>query len=102
MPGKKSLKKIEKQQQSSKDKADKKSKDKRDKIIGAIEIPDATSDEVMGALKGMKAITPTGVASRFNLKVSVAKKMLKELEDNGTLMLAARSHNLKVYAFKTD
>ena len=101
MPGKKNLKKMEKQQ-STKDKTDQKSKDKRDKIIGAVEIPDATSDEVMGALRGMKAITPTGVASKFNLKVSVAKKMLRELEDNGTLMLAARSHNLKVYAFKMD
>jgi len=101
MPGKKSLKKMEKQQ-SAKDKTDQKAKEKRNKIIGAVEIPDATSDEVMGALKGMKAITPTGVASKFNLKVSVAKKMLKELEDNGTLMLAARSHNLKVYAFKMD
>ena len=99
MPGKKSLKKMEKQQ-SAKDKTDQKAKEKRKKIIGAVEIPDATSDEVMGALKGMKAITPTGVASKFNLKVSVAKKMLKELEDNGTLELAARSHNLKVYALK--
>lgn len=101
MPGKKSLKKMEKQQ-SAKDKTDQKANEKRNKIIGAVEIPDATSDEVMGALKGMKAITPTGVASKFNLKVSVAKKMLKELEDNGTLMLAARSHNLKVYVFKMD
>lgn len=89
-------------QQSAKDKTDQKAKEKRKKIIGAVEIPDATSDEVMGALKGMKAITPTGVASKFNLKVSVAKKMLKELEDNGTLELAARSHNLKVYALKMD
>lgn len=101
MPGKKSLKKMEKQQ-SAKDKTDQKAKEKRKKIIGAVEIPDATSDEVMGALKGMKAITPSGVASKFNLKVSVAKKMLKELEDNGTLELAARSHNLKVYALKMD
>ncbi|MBN2334821.1 40S ribosomal protein S25 [Candidatus Bathyarchaeota archaeon] len=101
MPGKKSLKKMEKQQ-DTKDKGDKKAKEKRDKIIGAIEIPDATSDEVMGALKGMKAITPTAVAGRFNLKVSVAKRMLCDLEDNGTLHLAARSHNLKVYALRGD
>jgi len=100
MPGKKSLKKMEKQQ-ASKDKEDKKAKEKRDKIIGAVDIPDATSDEVVGALRGMKAITPTGVASRFNLKVSVAKKMLRDLEENGTLELAARSQNLKVYAIKT-
>ena len=101
MPGKKSLKKMEKQQ-STKDKVDQKAKEKRDKIIGAVEIPDATSDEVMGALRGMKAITPTGVAARFNLKVSVAKKMLRNLEDNGTLELAASSHNLKVYALRND
>ena len=101
MPGKKSLKKMEKQQ-ATKDEGDKKAKDKRDKIIGAVDIPDANSDEVMGALKGMKAITPTGVASRFNLKVSVAKKMLSDLEENGTLELAAKSQNLKVYALKMD
>jgi len=101
MPGKKSLKKMEKQQ-AAKGKEEKKAKEKRDKIIGAVDIPDATSDEVMGALKGMKAITPTGVASKFNLKVSVAKKMLRELEDNGTLELAARSQNLKVYMLKID
>ena len=101
MPGKKSLKKMEKQQ-AAKDKEDRKAKEKRDKIIGAVQIPEATSDEVMGALRGMKAITPTGVASRFNLKVSVAKKMLRELEDNGTLKMAARSHNLKVYALNDD
>jgi len=99
MPGKKSLKKMEKQQ-AAKDKEDQKTKEKRDKIIGAVDIPDATSDEVMGALRGMKAITPTGVASKFNLKVSVAKKLLKELENSGTLELAARSQNLKVYALK--
>jgi len=99
MPGKKSLKKMEKQQ-AAKDKEDQKSKEKRDKIIGAVDIPDATSDEVMGALRGMKAITPTGVASKFNLKVSVAKKLLRELENSGTLELAARSQNLKVYALK--
>ena len=99
MPGKKSLKKMEKQQ-AAKDKEDQKTKEKRDKIIGAVDIPDATSDEVMGALRGMKAITPTGVASKFNLKVSIAKKLLRELENSGTLELAARSQNLKVYALK--
>jgi len=99
MPGKKSLKKMEKQQ-AAKDKEDQKTKEKRDKIIGAVDIPDSTSDEVMGALRGMKAITPTGVASKFNLKVSIAKKLLRELENSGTLELAARSQNLKVYALK--
>ncbi len=99
MPGKKSLKKVEKTQET-KEKSEK--KEKRDKIIGAVEIPDASSDEVMQALKRMKAITPNSVASQFNLKVSIAKKMLSELEAAGTLELAASSQNIKVYALNQD
>lgn len=69
----------------------------REKIIGSVETPDLNSNEVMGAIRGMKAITPTGVATRFNLKISVAKRMLTELEKKGTIKLVTRSKNLKVY-----
>jgi len=99
MPGKKSLSKVEKTQ-ATKEKSEK--KDKRDKIIGAVEIPDANSEEVIQALKKMKAITPNAVAGQFNLKVSVAKKLLRELETTGTLELAASSQNIKVYALNED
>jgi small subunit ribosomal protein S25e len=99
MPGKKSLSKVEKTQ-ATKDKAEK--KDKRDKIIGTVEIPDTSSEEVMQALRKMKAITPNSVATQFNLKVSVAKKMLRNLETAGTLELAASSQNIKVYALNQD
>lgn len=101
MPGKKSLKKLEKQQQNKAKEATKARK-KREKIIGSVEIPESNSEEVMDALKKMKAITPAGVAGQFNLKVSVAKKLLKELEVNGTLSVAVRSRNLKVYALNED
>jgi ribosomal protein S25 len=69
----------------------------REKIIGSVEMPDINSKEVIGAISGMKAITPTSVAMRFNLKVSIAKKMLKELEMKGTIKLATSSSNVKVY-----
>ncbi len=69
----------------------------REKIIGSVDMPDINSKEVMGALQSMKAITPTSVATRFNLKISVAKKMLYKLEEQGKIRLAARSSNLKVY-----
>ncbi|MBD3207622.1 hypothetical protein GF319_14935 [Candidatus Bathyarchaeota archaeon] len=70
----------------------------REKKVGAIEIPDPNSKEVMGALKSMKAITPTAVAAQFNLKVSAAKKMLEELESQNKIKLEASSSNLKVYS----
>jgi len=69
----------------------------REKIIGSVEIPDLESKEVLGALRSMKAITATSVATRFNLKVSVAKKMLKMLEEKRKIRMVTRSRNLKVY-----
>ncbi len=69
----------------------------REKIIGSVDMPDINSNEVMGALKGMKAITATGVATKFNLKISVAKRMLNMLEEKGTIKMVTRSSNLKVY-----
>lgn len=70
----------------------------REKKVGSIEIPDPNSQEVMDALRKMKAITPTGVAAQFNLKVSAAKKMLEQLENERKIKLEASSSNLKVYS----
>ncbi len=70
---------------------------RREKIVGGVDIPDLANKETLGALKGMKAITPTAVAIRFNLKVSVAKRMLTELESKGVVEFVTRSKNLKVY-----
>jgi ribosomal protein S25 len=70
----------------------------RNKVIGSVDILDINSEEVLGALQGMKAITATSIAIRFNLKISVAKKMLNMLEKKGTIMMVKRSSNLKVYS----
>ena len=70
---------------------------RREKIVGGVDIPDLASKETMGAIRGMKAITATAVAIRFNLKVSVAKRMLLDLESKGVIEFVTRSTNLKVY-----
>jgi ribosomal protein S25 len=70
----------------------------REKKVGSIEIPDPNSQEVMDVLRRMKAITPTAVAAQFNLKVSAAKKMLEQLENDRKIKLEASSSNLKVYS----
>jgi ribosomal protein S25 len=95
MPGKKSLKKMEKSQEAE---GEKKEEKKKEKIVGSVDILDSGSAEVMDALRKMKAITPPAVASQFNLKTSVAKKMLEELRVKGQIDLVAQSSNLKVYA----
>lgn len=70
---------------------------RREKFVGGVDIPPLDAKDTLGALKGMKAITPTAVATRFNLKISVAKRMLKSLEEKGVVEFVTRSKNLKVY-----
>jgi ribosomal protein S25 len=69
----------------------------REKIIGSVEMPDINSKDVTGTLNAMKAITATAVATRFNIKISVAKRMLNMMEEKGTIEMVTRSGNLKVY-----
>jgi ribosomal protein S25 len=101
MPQKRSLKQIERQQ-SRKDKEKQDKGSRVEKTIGSLDIPDVNSDELMDQLRKMKAITPTGVAIRFNIKVSMAKRLLEELRDDRVIDLVSRSHNLKVYALMAD
>ena len=71
-------------------------------VILSVEIPDINNKEVIDAISGMKAITSTSVATKFNLKVSIAKRMLNELEKKGTIKLVTRSSNVKVYKMVTS
>ena len=90
------MKQIERQQRR-KEKEETKEKGKFQKTIGTLDIPEMTTDELMEQLGKMKAITPTGLAIHYNLKVSTSKKLLKELMEQKVITLASRSHNLKVY-----
>ena len=99
MPQKKSLKQIEKQQ-SKKDSGEKGGR--VEKTIGALNIEDIDSAELMEQLRKMKAVTPTGLAIQYNLKVSVAKRLLDQLEKDRVVDMVSRSHNLKVYAPTAD
>jgi len=101
MPQKKSLKQRERQQ-NRKEKESKGKGGRVVKTIGSLEIPEMDSAEFLEQLGKMKAITPTGLAMQYNLKVSMAKKLLNQLEDDRVVSLVSRSHNLKIYALTSD
>jgi ribosomal protein S25 len=96
MPKKQSMKQLEKRQDGKKEQ----SRGKMEKTIGSLDIPDMDSNELMGQLQRMKAITPTSLAIQFNLKVSMAKRLLSGLQKDGVVDMVSRSHNLKVYALR--
>lgn len=60
-------------------------------------VPDFESKKVLGELKGLKAITPSGVAARFNIRLSLAKTFLKELERRKIVEYVSGGKNLKIY-----
>jgi small subunit ribosomal protein S25e len=59
--------------------------------------PDLRSEKTINEIKKMKAITPYVVASRFNLRLSVAKDMLDELAQKGVIDFVSAGKNLKIY-----
>ena len=75
---------------------------RREKYVGGVDLPPLDAKDTLGSLKGMKAITPTAVATRFNLKISVAKRMLTTLEEKGVVEFVTRSSNLKIYKMVED
>ena len=101
---KKSLAQTEKQQklQTKKQQREpsKKSQSKVfEKQIGGIDIPNLEGIDVSEELSKMKAITPYAVASKYSLRISIAKNLLKLLEKRGLVKLIAGNSNLKLYRF---
>jgi len=66
------------------------------KVVGVVP-PDPESKEVTDQLKKMKVLTPYTVATRFDLRLSVAKNFLKELEKQGVVKFISGSKNTKIY-----
>jgi len=98
-------KKKQSLKQMTKPKAPKDSKHK-DRKSGAppaakkslgLTIPDLNNKKVMGELKGLKVLTPSVVASRFNIRLSLAKTFLKELEKRKMVEYVSGGKNLKIY-----
>ena len=83
----------------------KKQKDEKRKAGGppsakkspGLTMPDINSKKVLGELKGMKVLTPSVVAARFNIRLSLAKNFLKELERRKMVEYVSGGKNLKIY-----
>ena len=92
-----SLKQMEKSQEKKehKEKGSGKSPSEK-KVIGKV-TPDSRSKEVVNQLKKMRVLTPYSVATRFDLRLSVARDLLEELEKQGAVEFVSGSKNLKIY-----
>ncbi len=62
--------------------------------------PDPKDKKVLAELEKMKVITPYSVASRLNLRMSVAKNFIKELEQQGAVEYVSGTRNIKIYKMR--
>ncbi len=60
-------------------------------------MPDIDNKKVLGELKGLKVLTPSVVASRYNIRLSLANAFLKELEKRKMIEYVSGGKNLKIY-----
>ena len=67
------------------------------KTIPRITPPNLNSDKVVSELKKMKVLTPYSVASHFDLRLSIARDFLRELEHKGIIKFVSKSQNLRIY-----
>ena len=79
-----------------------KQKDKAGALPGAKKspgfiMPDINNKKVLAELKGLKVLTPSIVASRFNIRLSLANNFLKELEKRKMAEYVSGGKNLKIY-----
>ena len=103
MGGKKrlSLKQIERMQARERGRTEGKSRKSTGSVAKkkglGIFPPNPRRKGAIDKLKNMKVLTPYTVASRLDLRLSAAKRFLKELEQQGTIELVSASRNLSVY-----
>jgi len=65
-------------------------------------MPDPKSAKVISKLKKEEVLTPFTVASHFNIRLSVAKDLLKVLEKRGVIKYVSGRRDLKIYKPSTS
>jgi ribosomal protein S25 len=98
---KKSLAQMEKQQVQQDKKTDqpKKAKGKAgpDKKTGGIGVPNFEDEKFVSELSKMGALTPYSIASQFNVRLSVARDILEELERRRMVKSVGGNARIKIY-----
>jgi small subunit ribosomal protein S25e len=91
------LKQMEKVRKKKERKESGSSRSATEKRTAGIVSPDPKSEKVVDQLKKMRVLTPYTVATRLDLRLSVARDLLENLEKQGVVEFVSGSKNLKIY-----
>jgi small subunit ribosomal protein S25e len=62
-----------------------------------LQMPEVGDPKFLGEVQKMGAITPFSLASQFNLRLSVAKDLLEELEKRKLITLVGGNARIRIY-----
>jgi len=68
-----------------------------EKQVQGISIPNISDRELQRVISEMKAITPYTVSNQFNIRVSVAKRLIEELLQKGVIEQVDGNSRIKVF-----
>ena len=68
-----------------------------EKKVAGVVLPDPRSEKTVKEIKKLKVLTPYTVASRFDIRLSLARDLLEELEQRGVIQYVSGSRNIKIY-----
>ncbi len=68
-----------------------------DKRPRGLNTPEVNDPKILAEVKKMGAITPYAVASQFNLRLSIAKDLLEELEKKHVVSLVGGNARVRIY-----
>jgi small subunit ribosomal protein S25e len=68
-----------------------------EKRARGLQAPDLNDPKFVGEVGKMSAITPYSLASQFNVKLSVAKDLLEELERRKLVTLIGGNARIRIY-----
>ena len=98
---KRSLKQAEKAQRKKAAEERKKSAAEAiTKKVLSINIPKMSSREILDEIKKMRVITPYEISSKYEVRISLAKDFLEELERKGYIQLVSKNKDLRIYVPK--
>lgn len=68
-----------------------------EKEVRKILVEEATLESMEKEIPKMKVITPSEISDKYGIRVSIAKSILKRLEEKGLIKLVSSDRRLKVW-----
>ncbi len=73
------------------------SAEKAEKIIREIEVKPSVLEQIKKDVQRSKVVTPQSLAMKYNIRISVARKLLRQFEKEGLVIYVDGNSRIRIY-----